>query len=166
MKKAILCWLLFFSFNFIQAQSYQLHSVYIYSFIKYIQWPSENADSDFKIGLLGDSPIEEYLNKMAAVKKINNRSIKILKFDDISQVSNIEVLFLSKESHLSQQIVLNKVNGKHVLLITEEAGLGARGSNINFVEKDGRLVFELNRQAMKREGLKVSSELSKLAIEI
>ncbi|MDX1628835.1 MAG: YfiR family protein [Fulvivirga sp.] len=166
MKKLLFCVMLLVSVTILPAQNYQLHAVYIYQFTKYIKWPDAQMEGDFVIGVLGETPALEHLQKMADVKKAGNRDIVIRKFGDVSEVEPTHILFVGKEVIDSVSSVLKHIGGKHTLLITEEEGFGLAGSNINFVERDGRLVFELNRDAMRREGLKVSNELAKLAIVI
>ena len=146
-------------------QNYQLHSVYIYSFIKYVQWP-KNADAEFVIGIYKDSQIREHLEKMATVKKAGNKAIVVKRIDDINSVPNVHMLFIPKEASSELEVIVKKMSGSNTLLITEGEGTGAKGSNINFVVKSGKLAFELNRKAMERENLKVSSELTRLAIII
>lgn len=148
------------------SQNYQLHTVYMYSFIRYIQWPPNAIGESFEIGVLGESPITDYLNRLAATKKADNKPIKVLQFDNLNEVGNPQILFIPEASSLEIEDILTKVSGRNILLITEKEGLGLQGSNINFIVRDGKLYFELNRTAMEREELKVSSELSKLALEI
>jgi YfiR/HmsC-like len=71
-------------------------------------------------------------------------------------------------STLSGQLgeVLSKVGSKSTLVITEQPGLGAKGSDVNFIMKDGKLAFELNQTALTKHKLKASSELTRLAILI
>jgi hypothetical protein len=52
------------------------------------------------------------------------------------------------------------------MVITEQAGLGAKGSDVNFVIKGGKLAFELNQAALAKHKLKASTELTRLAILI
>jgi hypothetical protein len=61
---------------------------------------------------------------------------------------------------------LGKTGTQPTLLITEEAGLGAKGSDINFITKDGKLAFELNQAAASKRNLKVSNTLTSMAILI
>lgn len=150
----------------IHAQNYQLHSVYIYSFIRYVQWPGEDNSSDFVIGVLGDSPLVPHLEKMAQVKKAGNRSIVIKTFNTVSEVENCEILFMSKESGNQLAGLLSQLKGQNTMVITEEEGMAKEGSNINFVVRNGKLAFELNKAAMDRSQLKVSTELTRLAILI
>jgi hypothetical protein len=51
-------------------------------------------------------------------------------------------------------------------VVTEEPGLAAKGSNINFIAKDGKPAIELNQASMNRQSLKTSNELTRLAITI
>ncbi|ELR73743.1 hypothetical protein C900_01353 [Fulvivirga imtechensis AK7] len=103
---------------------------------------------------------------MAEVKKAGNRTIVIRKFGNIDQVSNSEIVFVAKEAGSQLKPLLDKVGAANTLVITEEEGLGLEGSNINFVIRGGKLAFELNKSAMERADLKVSTELSRLAIII
>jgi hypothetical protein len=50
------------------------------------------------------------------------------------------------------------------MVVSESDGAGMKGSDINFVIKDGKLAFELNQAAVSKKSLKVSMELSRLAI--
>jgi hypothetical protein len=52
------------------------------------------------------------------------------------------------------------------LIITEKSGLAQKGSSINFIMQDNKWKFELNEAATQSAGLKVSRELSKLAINV
>ena len=62
--------------------------------------------------------------------------------------------------------VMEKINTQSILVVTEEPGLALKGSDINFIIKDGKLAFELNQASVTKQGLKVSNELSRLAILI
>ena len=146
------------------AQNYQLHTVYIYSFIRYIQWPDDNGD--FVIGVLGDSPIIDHLNKMAASKKAGARNIVVRKFNGPADVTATHILFIPNSSSEMLGQIKAKSAANHTLLITEKEGMGMEGSAINFVERNSKLAFELNRSSVDDAGLKVSSELTRLAIII
>ncbi len=149
------------------SQDYKLHPVYIYSFTKYIIWPDNYKEGDFEILVLGDSPIMKELNAMAGAKKTpDNRKITITKINSTSEIKKCNLLFVpaGKSSLISE--ILAKVGNQSILVITEEEGLGMKGSNINFVVKSGKLAFELNQGAMNKQNLKAATELSRLAIQI
>ena len=150
----------------VQAQSYKLHPLYVFSFTRYVQWPEAYNQGDFEITVLGDSPITEELIKMAQIKKVGDRTIKVSKINSISEIKKCNIIFVpnSKSSQLGE--VLAKIGSQPILVITEEPGLTAKGSDINFITKDGKLAFELNQAAISKQNLKVSNELTRLAILI
>lgn len=148
------------------AQNYKMHTVFIFSFTRYIQWPDTYNGGDFEIMVLGDSPILEELKSMAQAKKVGNRNIKITKINSTSEIRKCNILFIPSAQSPEISEVLTKVTTQSILVVTEEPGLGAKGSNVNFILKDGKLAFELNQGAATKQNLKVSNELSRLAILI
>ena len=76
------------------------------------------------------------------------------------------MLFVSSSKSALIPEVIEKVSTQSILVISEEVGAGQKGSDINFIVKDGKLAFELNQASVTRQGLKVSNELSRLAILI
>ena len=148
------------------AQAYKQHPLFIYSFTRYIQWPDAYNEGDFEILVFGDSPIIEELNTMARAKKIGDRTIKVKKINTTAEIRKCNMLFIPVDQSGKHSDVLQKVGGQSILLITEQSGLGALGSCINFITKDGKLAFELNQTALTKQNLKASSEITRLAIMI
>jgi YfiR/HmsC-like len=148
------------------AQNYQTYTLYMHGFAKFVLWPEDDKKADFEIVVLGESPVTAELQKMAEKKKVGDRAIKVTKINSISEFSKGHMLFVP--STLSGQLgeVLSKVGSKSTLVITEQPGLGAKGSDVNFIMKDGKLAFELNQTALTKHKLKASSELTRLAILI
>jgi hypothetical protein len=116
--------------------------------------------------VMGDSPIYDALLEMAKAKKVGDRVIKVTKISSPSEIKKCNILFVpaNKSSQLTD--VVSKVTNQSILVITEEPGLGAKGSVINFIMKEGKLAFELNQSAVGRQNLKIANELSRLAILI
>jgi hypothetical protein len=165
MKKSLA--LIFFICSYMAfGQSYQLHSVFIYSFTRYVQWPDDYTQGDFEIMVLGDSPILTELKKLAETKKVGDRPIKITRLNTAAEIKKCNILFLPVERSSQLSEVLAKVGTNSTLVVTEQAGLATKGSAINFVIRDGRLGFELNQGVMNKQKLKASSELTRLAIII
>jgi hypothetical protein len=166
MRKSVLLILFAFGSFVSQAQNYNLHTVYIYSFTRYVIWPEAYNEGDFEIVVLGESPMFEALQKMAQVKKVGDRSIKITKIGSAAEIRKCNMLFVPSSNSADFTDIVSKVNTQSILVITEEPGLGAKGADINFVMKEGKLAFELNKSAVSRQNLKIANELSRLAIQI
>lgn len=170
MKKNIYVLLLFVfvacfsNASYAQNSDQKFHSVFILNFIKYIQWPAVNVD--FVIGVLGEADIIAELERSSQNKNVAGKKIIVRKLDDLSAVGECHVLYIPNGKSKSLESVLEKTAGKSTLVITEKNGLAKKGSGINFILKDGRWKFELNKAATEKAGLKVSSDLLRLAIEI
>lgn len=148
------------------AQNYKMHSVFVYSFTRYVIWPDAYNTGDFEIMVMGDSPIIEELRTMAQTKKVGDRTIKVTRISAPAEIKKCNMLFVSAASSALIPEVMEKVNTQSILVISEEPGAAQKGSDINFIVKDGKLAFELNQASVNRQGLKVSNELSRLAILI
>ena len=148
------------------AQSYKLHSVYIYGFTRYVIWPEDYNQGDFEIMVLGDSPIIDELRILSEAKKVGDRGIKITRINSPSEIRKCNMLFISANHSAQLGDAITKISNHPTLIITEEPGLGTKGSHINFIMKEGKLVFELNQSAAGKNNLKVSNALTSMAILI
>jgi hypothetical protein len=146
-----------------QSLDYRFHSIFIYNFTKYIQWPASQQSADFVIGVFGNSPISEELEKITSNKTVGTQKIVIKRFRNLSEVSDCHILFISSNGSNNFEAVQEKLKGKSTLLITEKSGLIEKGSCINFVLQDNKWRFQLNEAAAQNAGLKISKELAQMA---
>lgn len=166
MRKSTPLILLFLFINSVFAQSYKLHSVYIYGFTRYVIWPEGYNQGDFEILVLGDTPMMDELKALAAAKKVGDRPIKITRISSAAEIRKCNILFVPATQSSLLADVVSKVSSQSILIITEEPGLGTKGSHINFITRDGKLAFELNQAAATKHNLKISNTLSGMAILI
>lgn len=148
-----------------QETDYKIHSLFVYNFIKYIEWPQNLTEGDFVIGIVGDSPINKELLNMAASKKAKNQTIIVKKITNISEVEKCHLVYVSsgKSNDIKEISLLTK--NKPVLLISEREGMAKKGASINFViMEDDTLKFEINKKVMEGQSLKIPATLLKLAI--
>lgn len=149
-----------------QKVDYKYHTVFMYNFTKYIKWPETSTGDEFIIGVMGNSGITEHLQKMAESKTVNGKPIVVKTFNSSKELSNCHMLFLP-EARSSELSSLRQLLANHpTLIISEKAGLGEKGSDINFIVNNGRWNFELNQASADMHKLKVSGELTKFAHKI
>lgn len=139
---------------------YKLYAGFMYHFAKYTQWPAAKQTGDFVIGVIGSSDMAAATKALASTKKVGNRRIVVKTFSSAAEAKNCHILFVGKTSEIAKANALSKTN--NFLVITEAAT--TKGSTINFVEASGRIQFELSQSTVSSQGLKISSELQKLAI--
>ena len=148
------------------AQMQNYYPVFIYNFTRYIQWPASSQNGDFVIGVLGDCDIVPKLQKMTTTKKVGSQSIKLKVFNSVNEIGDCHMIFIPEKKSDKLGSVNSKIKGSATLVVTEKEGLAKAGSAINFIVQDGKLKFELNKGVAESANLKVSGDLSKLAIII
>ena len=141
---------------------YQVKAMFIFNFTKYIEWPEEKSGDSFIIGVVGESEIFEPLERIAHQKKVGDKKIivKMLSADD-EDYCDIVIVSKSKTNKLEQ--IEKKYAGKGVLIISDES---PRSAAINLVTRDNKIRFEINQSMAKSGGIKISSQLLSLAIEV
>ena len=148
------------------AQKEKFQSMFIYNFSRYIKWPDGMNSGEFVIGIIGsDAKLHASLVELSSNKRsINGDPIVIKQFKSVEEIENCHILYVTsgKLSSLSQ--ISNSTKSKSTLLITDSPGMAKKGSTINFVEKNGKINFELNQDNASGRNLKVSGSLSSLAI--
>lgn len=143
---------------------YDVYAGFMFHFGKYVQWPADMQAGDFVIGVVGNSPMKGKLDNLASSKNINGRKIIIKKVSGVADVDGCNVLFIPN-SDIGQIAAFKGVTkSKKILLVTEGDGNISKGSVFNFIEKDGKVRFEFSQAEADAHGLKVSSDLIKLAI--
>ncbi|MCC7332532.1 MAG: YfiR family protein [Flavobacteriales bacterium] len=144
----------------------KIKSVFIYNFTKYIEWPQAYKEGNFIIGFIGESSLYSELLKMAETKKVGNQTLDVIRFQNSTTISKCHVIYVCKDKSDELSTVLKKVKSNSTLVITEENGLADKGSGINFIIKENKQKFELNKGNVEKYKLKVSSNLESLAFTV
>ncbi len=158
-----------FSFNGTFAQdrpAHELHSMMIYNFLKYIQWPAGKNSGEFVIGVVGAESVYETLNSWYGNKTRGDKKFIIKKLSEKDDLTQCQLLYVGKTASAKFKDVLNKIGSQPVLTVTNQNGLAQQGSCINFKVVNNRLKFELNQAAIAKSNLKSSSQLAAMAIVI
>jgi YfiR/HmsC-like len=146
--------------------THEIHAAMLFNFIKYVQWPNEGEAGEFIVGVIGDDNVYNTLNQWYNGKQKGSKKYVIKKLSSAGESSSCQVIYVGKAKSRDFDDIKNIVNGKSVLTITDGNGLGQKGSCINFKVIDGKLKFELNQATLTSSNLKVSSQLSSMAILI
>lgn len=171
MKKSIITLVILITTSFFaQAQEekpmYELHSAMLFNFMKYIQWPNEADGGDFVLGVLGEDDVFNTMKARYDGKPKGAKKYVVKKLSSAAEAATCQVVYLGKYKSKEFEAVKTAIAGKSVLTITDSNNLGQKGSCINFKVIDGKLKFELNNASVSGASLKVSSQLSSLAILI
>lgn len=146
--------------------THELHSMMIYNFLKYVQWPGELNTGEFVIGVIGDDDVYNTLNTWYGNKSRGDKTLIVKKYNDISEIGSPQLLYIGGKATNKFDEIKAQLAGKSTLTVSDKSGLGQKGSCINFKVVNNRLKFELNQAAVDANNLKVSSQLTSMAILI
>ena len=145
---------------------HQVQAAFLFNFAKFVTWPDDafqRSGDSLIIGVLGEDPFGAVLDEVIRDKTVMGRKLAVKRFVRIQDAANSHILFLSssEESDLPQMMkVLEKTA---VLTVSDMERFAERGGMIAFTVEDQKVRFNVNVDAVERAGLKVGSQLLKLA---
>ena len=147
---------------------YQLKAAFLYNFAKFVEWPTNVfalEDSPIVVGVMGQNPFGEDLDNTIRNKTINKHPIEIKATDSISDAKKCQILFISTSERDRLADILSGLRGASVLTVGEAdtQDFIKSGGMINFVLVNNKIRFQINNEAAKSAGLKISSKLLSLA---
>lgn len=146
---------------------YKVKAAYIYKFFQFIDWSANNESKPqqpYRIGVFGDSQIYPALLEFS--KTAEGQNIKLVRINKRDSLIGLHSLFIGKNFKGSKREIFNESQALNILTIGEENSFCMAGGMINFVILEGKVKFEINRQAAKKAGIKVSSRILKAAIKV
>lgn len=146
--------------------THEIHAAMLFNFIKYVQWPNEGDAGEFVVGVIGDDNVFNTLSQWYNGKPKGSKKYVIKKLNSADETATCQVVYIGKAKSKEFDNIKNSISGKSILTVTDGNGLGQKGSCINFKVIDGKLKFELNQATVSGSNLKVSSQLSSMAILI
>ena len=139
-------------------QEYQIKAAYLYNFLKYVEWPKP-LNRTFLICVAGQNPFGTVLDGLTKNERVRGNLVKT----DIilAPEPGCDVIFTPRTSNISAY--LSAAGGMPILTVGETPNYIERGGIVNFFLEDGKVRFEINRNAAERAGLRISSRLLHLA---
>ena len=141
------------------SQQEKFKAIYIYNFTKYLEWSPSYKEGNFVIGIIGNSEISNHLEIVAQKMKVGNQPIVVKRYNSIEDIDKCHLLFISFDKSSELKSILEKMENKNTLVVTDKNGMGKQGSGINFYNDDGELKFEISKQNIEKAGLKISPAL-------
>ena len=153
-------------FNLVVDTNSKMKAIFIMNFTKLVEWPQSYRQGSFVVGVVGESPLYNELVKMSKTKKVANQALEVRKYGTASEVGKCHIVYVSRDKSSDIGSIVKKVKSNSTLIISEKQGLVDQGAGINFIIKNNRQKFELNKKNVEKYKLKVSSNLEALAFTV
>ncbi len=144
----------------------RLRAAFLFNFIQYVSWPSDPVPThraSLLIGIYQDPELAAAATSMVEGRTVGGRTIEVRVLVRLDQVEDLSVLYMGSTDPIEIARGLKVVEGLPVLTVGYADGFAARGGMINFVLEDRRMRFEVNRRTTEESGLRLSSQLLRLA---
>ncbi len=149
------------------APEYEVKAGFLYNFAKFVTWPPNvfaDPNSPIVIGILGADPFGQGIGQVLARETAQGRPIRVR---EIAQVEDgrpeCHVLFVSQSERRNLPKILRTLAATPVLTVGDNEDFAALGGIIQFYLDQGHVRFIINVAASRRAGLKISSQLLRLA---
>ena len=150
-----------------QTTEYQVKAAYLANFPKFIEWPAKVTKSEsFNICVLGQDPFGAALDAAVAGETIDRVPIAARRISRAQDALDCRVLFISSSEESQWKEILAALKTLSVLTVSDMHEFTRRGGIVQFILDGNRVRFEVNLAATKPPGLKLSSELLKLAVTV
>lgn len=154
-------WVVLLIFLFISqwalGQMANYKSLYIYNFVKRIEWPNKSNDSVFNLVVIGDKETADALSEIALTKKADGKPMMVRLLKELTTETAVDLIYVdySRRKYLEELSLI--IENQPVLLVTDYKN--AQNSDINLIETDNGLDFVIRPQKIREKGLKLSDSL-------
>jgi hypothetical protein len=155
----------------IQAQTipneYQLKAAFVYQFPQFVEWPAPawQSATGVQICILRPNPFGRELEALVRGESLNGRPFVIREITGPDGVSGCHVLFIRGTAPAGSE-VLKAARGSSVLTVGEGERFLDEGGIIALRIVERRVRFEVNAAGAQRVGLRISSQLLSLALNV
>jgi len=148
---------------------HDVQAAYLFNFLRFIRWPETTFPDSLEpviIGIVGESPIVNRLEKLAEKQSLYTRPLRIRYFKKIDDIYDCHVLYIGSMEKRYQISILNKLDKSSTLTLSDSSNFCDIGGMINFILIDDRVAFRVNLKALKKANLDISAKILRLAASI
>jgi len=146
-------------------KEYEIKAVFLFNFAQFVEWPATafaDEASPVVIGVLGEDPFGEALDRAVQNETVKNRKVLVKRFRHLAELKGCHILFVSRSEKARLPQILEALKGQSVLMVGDMPDFTERGGVINFLLRANKVRFEINLRAAEDAELKISTKLIEL----
>lgn len=144
---------------------YELKAAFLYKFAQFVTWPNMPALDRFNLCLFGSDPFRGQLANFEG-KALDNLSVAVKYPASLEAAKACQVLFLNPPHRQDLGNWIRELDDLPILTVSDAPGAWDDDVKIVLTTEPNRISFRINLTATHHAGLKLSSNLLKLAREI
>ena len=139
-------------------------AAFLYNFTKFVDWPGnafEGTISPFRVCVFADAAFRRDLEAMLACESVGARPVVVSAAP--REVRGCHVAYFGRDGEERGRQLLPSLRQVPVLTVGEGSRFLEQGGLIAFALEQNRVRFDVNKAALDRTGLVVSSKLLRVA---
>ncbi len=141
-----------------------VRAAFVFNLTKYVDWP--HGRSQLTIGFVGDGPMGEILKQTLDGKTSDARLIDVLLAPSDSALERCDLVYVAYSSSRKNREVIERLRNREVLTVGETDAFARDRGMIGLVKKGNQIQIQINLEAARVAGIKVSSRLLSVATVI
>jgi hypothetical protein len=140
-------------------------AAFLYNFTKFVSWPAaafEDPAMPFNVCVVADPVLRRSVEGMLAGESVGRRPLKLMT-PDVRSVRRCHLAYFGRDASDSVAKMLALLKQAPVLTVGEGERFLSLGGHIAFVVENNRVRFDVNKDAIDRTGLTISSKLLRVA---
>lgn len=148
-----------------QGVNHKAHSVFLYNFARYAEWPATAPNNEvIRFGILGKSGVFDELDEVLKIKTVNGKKCVVERITNPANMGFYHIIFVADSESNKLAELLAAIGSKPTLVVTERDNLVRKGASISFlVSDDNKLQFQLNEQVLSSRNIQLASSLRSMA---
>lgn len=147
-------------------REYQIKAIYLYYFTDFVRWPStafQSSYSPFNICVLGKNPFRSVLKFAVKNETVDKHPVKVQQHSSVKNTSSCHILFISRSEVRNLTKILNYLEQRAILTVSDIQGFARKGGMIQFVKQGKHIRFYMNRHAAIKANVRISANLLHIA---
>lgn len=142
---------------------YEVKAAFVHNIAKFVEWPvSISSKGNLRLCLLGQGAFGLAAGGLRG-KLVGSKTWEVVPVTARANLKDCQVLLIEASEAGDLPRLLGSLKDYPVLTVGDTEGYGEQGVMVNFYLEQDKVRFEINPAAASRAGLKISSQLLKLA---
>ncbi|NMB74044.1 MAG: YfiR family protein [Myxococcales bacterium] len=137
---------------------------YVFNFFKFIEWPETEGETGgpLRICVVGRDEVCALLEDLAG-RKVKGRTIDVARIEDGRSFIACHVLYLGRQEGERLETILQEIEGKPVLTVSDMPRFVQQGGMIGFDLNENRVKIVIRPKYLRRAGLIARAKLLEVA---
>jgi hypothetical protein len=141
-----------------------LRAAFLYNFAKFTEWPGDVTPvGPLTLCVIDDSAVESALGDLVGKSAINGRTVTISRGVSGARLRACHLLYVGEVGSGRAAAILDELQGAPVLTAGNGDDFVRIGGVVGLFVEEGRMRFAINPDAAQRAGVRLSSQLLRLA---